>query len=103
MPEKDNEILKCNHGEKLIKAKFIIHADLEILLQKIHSCQNNPEKSLTAKINMHTPSGYSLFTNCLFDSTKNKLDCYRFKDCMGKFCKVLKEHTTKIINYEKNK
>ena len=29
------------------------------------------------KKNKHMPSGYSLFTNCSFDATKNKLDCYR--------------------------
>ena len=51
----------------------------------------------------HTPSGYSLFTNCSFDSTKNKLDCYKGKDCMEKFCKDWKEHAMKIINYEKKR
>ena len=50
---------------------------------------------------MHTPSGYSLLTNCSFDSTKRKLDCYSGKDCMGRFCKDLKKHATEIINYEK--
>ena len=57
MPEKNNQILKYNHGEKLMKSLFIIHANLECLLKKMHSCQNNPEKLSTAKINMHTPSG----------------------------------------------
>ena len=69
----------------------------------MHSCQNNPETSSAAKINMHTSSGYSLFTNWSSDSARNKLDCYRGKDCMEKFCKNLKEHATKIINYEKEK
>ena len=50
---------------------------------------------------MHAPSAYSLFPHCSFDSTKDKLDCYRGKDCMEKFCKDLKKHVTKIINYEK--
>ena len=36
-------------------------------------------KNLMQKKNKHTPSGYSLFTQCLFDATKNKLDCYRGK------------------------
>ena len=65
------------------------------------TCHNNPEKSSTDKMNIHAPSGYSLFTNCSFDSTKNKLDCYTGKDCMERFCKTLREHATKIINYEK--
>ena len=71
---------KYNHGEKLLKAPFIIYADLEYLLEKIHSCQNNFEKSYTEKKTKHTPSGYSIFTSSLFDQTKNKLDCYRGED-----------------------
>ena len=51
--------------------------------------------------NKHTSSGYSLFTNCSFDQTKNKLDCYRDKDCMERFCKDLKDHIMRIFNYKK--
>ena len=64
---------------------------------------NNLEKSYTEKKIQHTSSGYSLFTSYSFDPTKNKLDCYRDKDIMEKFCKNLKEHTTRIINYTKKK
>ena len=84
MPEEYNKILKYNHGEKSMKAPFIIYADLESLLEKIDTCYDNPEKSSTTKINKHRPSGYSLFTNCSFDITKNKLDYYRGEDCMKK-------------------
>ena len=34
MPEEDNKILKYNHGEKYMKAPFVICADLECLLEK---------------------------------------------------------------------
>ena len=101
MANECSKIIKYNQGEKSIKSPFIIYADLECLLEKLSTCYNNPEKSSTTKINKHTPSGYSLFTHCSFDETKNKLDCYRGKDCMKKFCKDLREHATKIINYEK--
>ena len=101
IPNEENKILKYNHGEKSIKPPLIIHADLVCLLEKMHSCQNNPEKSYTEKKTMHTSSGYSMFTHCSFDPTKNNLDCYRGKDCMEKFCKDLREHATKITNYEK--
>ena len=60
MPTKDNNIIKCNHGEKSMKLSFVIYADLE-------------------------------------------LNYYRGDDCMKKFCKDLREHATKIINYEKKK
>ena len=97
MPEKDNKMLKYNHGEKSMKVPFIIYADLESLLEKMNTCHNNPEKLLTTKINEHTPSGYSLFTHFSFDTTKNNLDYYRGKNCMKKFCLDLREHATKII------
>ena len=54
-------------------------------LKKINTCHNNPRKSSTTKINKHRASGYSLFTNCSFDTTKNKLSYYRGKDCMKTF------------------
>ena len=49
MPNENNEILKYNPGEKLLKVSFIIYADLECLLEKINTFQNNPEKSYTEK------------------------------------------------------
>ena len=101
MPEKDNKILKYNSGEKSMKAPFIIHAELESFLEKMNTCHNNLKKSSTTKIKKHAPSGYSLFTHCSFDTTKNKLDYYRGKNCMKNFCLDLREHATKIINYEK--
>ena len=66
----------------------------------MNTCHNNPEKSSTTKINKHTPSRYSLITHCSFDTTKIKLDYYRGKNCMKNFCLDLREHATKIINYE---
>ena len=86
MHEEYNKILKFNEGEKSMRLPFIIHADLECLLEKMNVCNNNPEKSSTTKINKHTPSGYSLFTHCSFDTAKSKLDYYRCKNCMKKFC-----------------
>ena len=67
----------------------------------MHSCQKNFGKSYTEKKTKHKPSGYSIFTSCLFDQTKNKLDCYKGEICMESFCKDLRQHAMKIINYEK--
>ena len=103
MPTKDNNTIKYNQGEKSIKLPFVGHADLECLLEKISTCQNNQNESSTTEINKHTPSGYSLFTHCSFDKSKNKLNHYRGKGCMKNFCKDLREHATKIINYNKRK
>ena len=73
-----------------MKVPFIIYADLESLLEKMNTCHNNLEKSSTTKINKNTLSGYSFFTHCSFDATKNNLDYYRGKNCMKSFCLDLK-------------
>ena len=97
MPSPNNNIIKYNQGDKSLKLPFTIYADLECLLEKIDTCYNNPEESSTTKINHHTPSGYSIFTHCSFDKSKNKLNYYRCGDCMKRFCEDLKEHAIKII------
>ena len=78
-----------------MKVPFIIYADLESLLEKMITCHNNPEKSSTTKINKNTPSGYSVFTHCSFDTTKNELDYYRGKNCMKNFLSRLKRTSNK--------
>ena len=103
MPTKNNNVIKYSHGEKSMKLTFVIYADLECLLEKMSTCINNPNESSTTKTNKHTPSGCSIFTHCSFDKSKNKLNYYRGKDCMKKFSKDLREHVSKIINYEKKK
>ena len=38
MSNEGSKILKCNYGENSMKAPFMIYADLECLLEKMHSC-----------------------------------------------------------------
>ena len=99
MPTKNNNIIKYHHGEKSLKLLLVIYADLGCLLEKMSTCINTPNESSTTKINKHEPSGYSISTHCSFD----KLNYYRKDDCMKKFSKDLREHVTKINNYEKKK
>ena len=46
---KEHEKIKYSPGDKSLKAPFIIYADLECLLKKVRSRQNNPENSYTEK------------------------------------------------------
>ena len=47
MPTKDNNTIKYNQGEKSVKLPFVVCADLECLLEKISTCQNNPNELST--------------------------------------------------------
>ena len=100
MRKQFNKTLKYNHGEKWLRTPFVIYANLECLLIKQQSCQNNPNESYTERKAMHEPFGYSLDLVSWSDSKQNKHSFYRGKDCIKKFCSDLKELGTKIINYE---
>ena len=83
----------------------MVYADLKCLLEKMHSCQNNFEKFYTEKKKL---SICLLVTHCLqvvglTQKKENKLGCYRYKDCIKRLCNNLKEHATRITNYEKKK
>ena len=49
MPKRVEKMSKYNPGEKSLKAPFVIYLDLECLLKKVQSSQNNLEKSYTEK------------------------------------------------------
>ena len=100
MPDVDNNILESKPGKKSLKNAFIIYADLECLLSKMKTCNNNPDMSYTTAKTLHKPSGYSLLTSCSFDKSENKPTYYRGRDCMKRFCDNLNEHITRINNYE---
>ena len=77
---KEHERIKELPGEKSLKVPFVIYADLECLLKKVRSCQNNAKKSYTEKKFKHKPLGYAWCSICSFDETKNRCYFYRGKD-----------------------
>ena len=80
MPQCVEKILKYNQGQKSLKAPSAIYLDLECLLKKEKSCENNPKKSYTEKKARHELSGWAMFTRSSFDKKENKLNYYRGKD-----------------------
>ena len=72
MPGEGKNILKYSPRDKSLKPLLIIYADLECLLKKEQSCQNNPKNSYTERKAKHKPSGYSLSLNCSFDKKRDK-------------------------------
>ena len=95
----ENNILQRKPGKKSLKHAFVIYADLECLLLKINTC-NNDNKSYTTTKALHKPLEYSLLTSCSFDKSENKQTYYRGRHCMKRFCDDLKKHVTRITNYE---
>ena len=77
---KEHEKIKHLPGEKSLKVPFIIYADLECLLKKMRSCQNDLENTYTEKKAKHKPSGHTWCSICSFDNTKNGRYFNRRKD-----------------------
>ena len=102
MSFEDTKILEFNQYQKSDKARFIIYADLECIIEKT-GCKNNPENSPTTKVSEHIPSGFSMSSISSFRSIENENDVYRGKDCMKTFCEFLRKHALKIINFKKKK
>ena len=66
----------------------------------MNTCNNNLNMSHTTAKELHKPSGYSLLIICSFDKSENKQTYYTGRDRMKRFCADLKEHVTRITNYE---
>ena len=96
-------ILEYRPREKSLKAPFIIYVDLECLLKKEQSFQNNPKNSYTQRKVKHKPSGYSWDLICLFDATKNSCKFYRRKDYIDNFSKDVKELAIELSNHKEHK
>ena len=79
MPSKDTKMLEFNQYQKFDQASFIIYADLKCIIEKIHGCANNPEKSSRTELGNYKPSAFSIST---FKNRQNKHDEYRGKNCM---------------------
>ena len=101
MPPK--KTLKYNSGEKSLKAPHIFYIDLECLLVKTPSSQNNPEKSYTVRKAKQVPCGYSLDLVTSYDSNKDKHPFYKGEDCTKKLYDDLKDQAMDIINTEKKR
>ena len=73
MPIQFNKTLIYNYGEKSLRTPFVIYADLECLLLKQQSCQNNPNESYTERKAIHEPCGYQLNLVHLIQNKINKV------------------------------
>ena len=78
-------LLKYRSQDKSLK-DLNHYADLECLLKKKKTRQNNLENSCAERKVAHKPSGYPLSLNCSFDETKKRRKFYRRKDKVRDHC-----------------
>ena len=86
MPSEYTKMFELNKYQRSHKLLFIIHENLQCIIEKIDGYKNNPENSSTEKVSKHIPSGFTMSTILSFRSMENKHDVYKGKDCMKKIC-----------------
>ena len=98
MPEKGT-ILRFKHHERSEKLPFIIYADTEALIKKMHNCNPNPQNSYTRKYQKHEPISFSYYIKSFDDNVyESKLRKYTGEDAMEKFVEWIEEDVKEIAN-----
>ena len=86
MPNK-KPIVRYSDGQYQFKVPFMMYADFESILEPIQGASNHPNVSSNREVNVHTPSGWCIYSHFSYGDVTNPLTQYRGPDCISKFCK----------------
>ena len=81
-----------------LKAPFMMHTDFESILEPIQGVSNNPNVSSTRGLNIHTPSGWCVYSKFAYGKITNPLTQYRGLDCTEKFCEHMISEAKRLYN-----
>ena len=93
-----NPVVKYRDGQYQFKVSFVIYVDFESILIPLSGAANNPEMSSTRGINVHTPSGWRIYSKFAYDSGVNGFSQYTGRDCVSKFCKRIISEANRLHN-----
>ena len=93
-----NPIVKYSDGQYQFKVPFVIYANFESILIPVSGAANNPEMSSTRGINVHTPSGWCMYSKFACGSGADGFSRYRGRDCVSKFCKRIISEAKRLYN-----
>ena len=86
MPVK-KPIVEYSDGQYQFKVPSTMYADFESILEPIQGASNDPEISSMRGVNVHTPSGWCVYSKFAYGEVDNPCSQYRGLDCVEKFCK----------------
>ena len=86
MPKRNPIVQYQSDGQYQFKVPFMMYADFESILEPIQGASNNPNVSSTTGVNVHTPSGWCIYSKFSYGDVTNPFAQYRGLDCVKKFC-----------------
>ena len=97
MPNK-KPMVKYSDGQYQFKVPFMMYADFELILEPIQGASNNPNVSSTRGVDVHTPSGWCVYSKFSYGDVTNPLTHYRGSDCVEKFCQHIISEAKRLYN-----
>ena len=98
MPEEGENILAFQNYHKQMKAPYVIYADFESLVKKMHGCERDPDKkykSYTEKTEWHEACGYSYIV-VRSDGEVTGKKVYRGEGAVNSFLESIMQEKEKI-------
>ena len=97
MPNK-NPVVKYSDGQYHFKVPFMMYADFGSILEPIQGASKNPKISSTRVVNIHTPSGWCVYSKFSYGEVTNPRTQYRGPDCVKKFCEHIISEAKRLYN-----
>ena len=91
-------IVKYSDGHYQFKVPFMMYTDFESILEPIQGASNNPNVSSTRGVNVHTPSGWCVYSKFSYGDVTNPLTPYRGADSVEKFCEHIISEAKQLYN-----
>ena len=91
-------IVRYSDGQYQFKVPFMMYADFESILEPIQGASNNPNISSTRRVNIHTPSGWCIYSHFSYGNVTNPFTQYRGLDCVNKFCKHIVSEAKRLYS-----
>ena len=102
MPKEGENKMAFKNFYKQMKEPYVVYADFECILRKIHTCEPDNKKSFTVKTEKHEPCGFS-YMIVRSDGQTFGPYTYRGEDPVFEFLKSLLGHKFKMQRHGKQK
>ena len=90
-----------NHYKQM-KAPYVVYADFECIVKKIHTCEPDNKRSFTVETEKHEPCGFSYFIVRSDGQTQGPI-IYRGEDAVFVFLTYLQNHKREMHKDMANK
>ena len=102
LPKEGENKMAFKNYHKQMKSPYVVYADFECVLKKIHGCEPSPQASFTVKTEKHEPCGFA-YTIVRSDGALYGPFNYRGEDAAFVFLYWLQEHERQIREEIENK